>query len=1056
MSLTLLLAPSRAAALEIPRRLASIRGALTGILPLKVMDLATALAEPALLGRGLRPWDSGHGALLAARLLDEMPGGPLSERLPRTPVARVLARTFGELRRAGIPSESLAALVARVEAEEDRERLAWLARLYRGFEGAVEGRFADPATFLREAIAAMPTAVWLREAEVLIAGDLDLAPLEETFLAALARHRPMRRLAGPLPRSLHRASFAAWAQSVPIAAVTVADTALAPLATTHEPGPRLERLRLSLFEPPQGEPLDDPSVELVTAPGEAAEVRALARRILREAARGVPFEEMGVLLPRPEEYTRLITDLLSRLGIPHRLHPSLPLRYGRAGRSLLLLFRCRGLRRSEVMEFLTFAPVPFDERLGEGVVPRPAQWDVLSREAGIVSGLERWAKGVAAFIREQEQEIARATEDARRDRHRRRIEDAHALLRVVTQLDATLAELAGTATWTEWTGRLLRAFDLWIGERPGGVAERAAVRELVQALAGLGFAAGEARWDEVETVLESRLEWERTPLEPLEGGGVHVGALDALAGLPFRWVAIAGLVEGGFPGVLRPDPLLLDQEREQLAVPASIAVPPARPRRGQLSLFDEEPASPAPVAAVARLPTTQDRLFALRREFHRAVVQATERLVLSYPRADPRSGRERLPSLFFVAAASAIAARPVSADDLARLVAEDAPDALAIEETLDPSERDRGRVRTSGLEAAIAIAAGSRFFKHSHLASHARWRREFTPCDGLVAGPGVTPEIAAELDPATASRPISASRLATYAQCGFKYLLEHVLRIEPAPEPEERMRLDPLERGSLFHEVAERFLRERRDTGSLPVRDTPEERARLREMGNEALEALVAGAPPRFTVLWERERQRFHDGLLSWLAREARQSGSVPLHFEVGFGLRSPGAPGEPHSDEPLTVEIEAGRTLRVAGKIDRIDRRADGGLVIRDYKTGRAPWRDAGLFRGGKQLQIPFYVLAAAHLFPGQRVVEAFLDYVDGGRRVEFDPEIAVSEKFRETLRRITGLIAQGHFVQEPTSCEWCDFRPLCGPRRLIELRRTIKINDPRVQQYLRLKDIP
>ena len=58
---------------------------------------------------------------------------------------------------------------------------------------------------------------------------------------------------------------------------------------------------------------------------------------------------------------------------------------------------------------------------------------------------------------------------------------------------------------------------------------------------------------------------------------------------------------------------------------------------------------------------------------------------------------------------------------------------------------------------------------------------------------------------------------------------------------------------------------------------------------------------------------------------------------------------------------------LRVCGKIDRIDRRADGGLVLRDYKTGRAPKDDGGVFRGGRQLQIPFYVPRAAELLPGR-----------------------------------------------------------------------------------------
>ncbi len=49
-------------------------------------------------------------------------------------------------------------------------------------------------------------------------------------------------------------------------------------------------------------------------------------------------------------------------------------------------------------------------------------------------------------------------------------------------------------------------------------------------------------------MLEARFEWERLPLEPVAGGAVHVGALDAMAGLPFRVVAIPGLVEGGYPG----------------------------------------------------------------------------------------------------------------------------------------------------------------------------------------------------------------------------------------------------------------------------------------------------------------------------------------------------------------------------------------------------------------------------------------------------------------------------------------------------------------------------
>jgi RecB family exonuclease len=451
--------------------------------------------------------------------------------------------------------------------------------------------------------------------------------------------------------------------------------------------------------------------------------------------------------------------------------------------------------------------------------------------------------------------------------------------------------------------------------------------------------------------------------------------------------------------------------------------------------------------------TTQDRLVEARRLFHRAVSQATERLYLSYPRADARTGRERLPSLFFAAAAQALAGRPLAGAELDRLVVEDDLDRLPLEDAVDAGERDRARVRRDAT-APTAIAAGSPFFRQSRLASQARWSGRLTRYDGLVVGEG-DDDLRERLDPLGARHPVSASRLATYARCGFQYMLQNVLRLQPAPEPEERRRIDPLERGNLFHEVAERFLRERRDRGELPVRDTEAARTRLREMAEEALFGLVEGRPPRFTLLWEREKRRFHETVQLWLAREALAAErSTPAHFEVGFGLDRVPDGAEPHLPDPVEIELGDGRSLRVSGRIDRIDRRSDG-LVLRDYKTGRAPRDDGGVFRGGKQLQIPFYVLAAARLFPGEPVVEAFLDYVDGGRQVAFRPEVATGAEFRLLLRRLVDLVARGVFVQEPSACDLCDFTEVCGPKPLLQRRQAIKVRDRALQEYLRLRDV-
>ncbi len=978
-------------------------------------------------------------------------------------MAAALARTLAALRRSGIAPERLAALAADAPVRsDDARRLASLSRLYRGFHAALEGRTADPATLFAAAREGLSRARWLDGAEVLVADDLELDPVEVELVAALAAAHPVRVLRRALPPSLRPESFRGRLAGRGVAEAEWSETPLAPIAP-GEPPASLRRLREDLFEPPRGLEASDGAVELVTAPGEAAEVRAVARRLLREAARGVPFEEMGVVLPRPETYAPLFSDLLEHLGIPFRLHPSLPLRFGRAARSLLLLFRCRGLERPAVMELLTFAPVPFAELLGPDAPAHPARWDQLSREAGIVSGLSRWILGLRAWG-EAEREAAEAERDAdRRERRLRHVADAEALLRVVELLGGTLDSLAGEAPWAEWVERLRTVVDQWIGPE----RDKDAVLEVIADLGGLGSVAARAPWAEVEHVLEARFEWERLPLEPREGGAVHVGALDAMAGLPFRVVAIPGLVEGGYPGVLRPDPFLLDPEREALRVGeervGSDPTPtpsPSRSRRGspsQLSLFSSPTESPQEsrswAAPATGLPTAQDRLGEARRDFHRAVSQASERLFLSYPRADARTGRERLPSLFFAAAAQALAGRPLAGAELERLVVEDDPDRLPLEDAVDAGERDRFRLRRDEA-AATAIAAGSAFFRQSRLASQARWSGRLTRYDGLVVGEG-DEGLGARLDPLAARFPVSASRLATYARCGFLYLLQNVLRLQPAPEPEERRRIDPLERGDLFHKVAERYLRELRDRGALPVGDTEAARARLAEMAEEALEGLVAGSPPRFTLLWQREKRRFHETVQGWLVREAASAGrSTPAHFELSFGLGKERDEEEPHDPEPLEIDLGDGRALRVSGKIDRIDRRSDG-LVLRDYKTGRAPKDDGGVFRGGKQLQIPFYVLAAAKLLPGERVVDAFLDYVDGGRQVAFRPDLAAGPEFRDLLRRLVGLVARGVFVQEPSACDRCDFTAVCGPKALLQRRQAIKVRDRALQEYLRLRDV-
>ncbi|MEO5762896.1 MAG: PD-(D/E)XK nuclease family protein, partial [Vicinamibacteria bacterium] len=383
-----------------------------------------------------------------------------------------------------------------------------------------------------------------------------------------------------------------------------------------------------------------------------------------------------------------------------------------------------------------------------------------------------------------------------------------------------------------------------------------------------------------------------------------------------------------------------------------------------------------------------------------------------------------------------------------------------MELSIDLGERDTEAVSRHGLQAVNWLAADRPFLQAAHELSRGRGGRRLSPFDGLVGREGE--DTHPKLDPIKSGQAISASRIAAFGECGFRYFLRYVLRLEPAIEPEERRKLDPLERGTLFHEVAELFLRERRDAGTLPIRKTDEERARLLQLGDERLEAWVEGSPPRLILLWRAEKKVFLNTLTDWLAREAenyRSRKTTPAHFEVSFGMpyRTSNT-NEPHRALPVEIGLDDGTSLKISGQIDRIDRidaAEGGGLVLRDYKTGKAPMdADGSLFKGGRQLQIPFYILAAQEIFPGEKVVEAFLDYVNAGRQVAFKPANATSATFRALLLRIADLMGHGVFMQEPSACTFCDFASVCGPTAVLEGRkRRRRLHDPLARKVAELK---
>ncbi len=1034
---------------------------MAAILAMRPKDLAEKMAEAACHAQGLMAWQSGHGALLSAKLLGAHPE-LLKPGLPEAPVARVLARTLEDLRAAGIRPSAVRRLGERSESPEDQSRILAVAAIYERYHSEIDAKFFDETRLYAEAESA--DAPFLSETTVLLSPDLEPSPDEFRFLKSLAARFGAHRIDEGESRAT--GSFSALADEAHIPTVPWSNTVFAPIVGCSRD--EILKLTVALFQAPgfnrgpdrvstQLGPASPTSISWVTAPGEASEVRSIARLILKAARQGTPFDEMAVAIPQAEVYSPIVVDVFSRARIPFKLHPSLPLATGRIARSFLLLLGSRDFDRGALLEFLTFAPVPLPEKTGDPDPPHPSVFDQITRELKVVSGIDRFRNALDHFVRE-ESKVADSISPGHRASRERRVKAARALRTLVEKLHTSLAFASERLPLDQWSTRLLVLCNDWI--RPANQIEETELQlvcETLEEIGALATVSSAVNFDRVLSVIEAQFHRKRRPLEERSRVGVHVGSPEALSGARFKFVALLGLVEGRFPGVFRPDPFLLDPERKALS-DESVLAPPQK-QMVQRSLFDEEPAALVHSAGLS-LPTTETRVAQVRRMFSRTLRQAEETLVLSYPRADPQTGRERLPSLFLMAALQAAKGVSVTADDLHKIVTEDEDGHTDMDLSIDLGERDTEVVARHGLQAISWLESDRPFLRAAHELSRGRSATRLSPFDGLVGIEGQDAD--PRLDPIKSGQAISASRIAAFGECGFRYFLRYVLKLEPAIEPEERRKLDPLEKGTLFHEVAERFLRERRDQGALPIRNTDEELTRLLALGDERLEAWVEGSPPRLVLLWRAEKKIFLNLLTDWLAREAenyRTRKTTPAHFEVSFGMpHRRSNTNEPHRDLPVEVALDDGSVLKISGQIDRIDRidAADGGgLVLRDYKTGKAPTdNDASLFKGGRQLQIPFYILAAQEIFPGERVVEAFLDYVNAGRQVAFSPAKATSATFRALLLRITDLMGHGVFMQEPSACTFCDFASVCGPTPILESRkRRRRLFDPLARKVADLK---
>ena len=1046
-SRVLIVGASRGAADDLARDVAAALPATFGIRRLSLTQLAARAAIVSLASDGAAPGTWLGGEAVAARaVFDAVRDGALAYFQPvaGTPgFPRALARTLQELRLAGVADGRLGRLPL---AGPD------LADLLERFERC----FADAATADRAALFSRAAAL-LRHPQ---SGIRDPHPALVVFLDVPVANAAERELIGALA-----AGATAAVATVPHGdrdALAHLESLGAAVDAHSEAAPGdlacLQRYLFSDEQPPE-RPLDG-SLEFFSAPGEGRECVEMARRILKEARRGVRFDEMAILVRSPHSYFGLLEHALRRADVPawfdrgtRRPHP--------AGRAFVALLACAAehLSASRFAEYLSLGQVPHiaadgaawaasqDEALGRaaerpddeleteraqaaaetrggddaivaGTLRAPWRWEKLLVEAAVIGkDAARWRRrldGKAAELERQRAEAARdGDDDPKVQAIQHTIEQLMHLRAFALPVVETLAAWPAQAAWGEW----LDAFEALA---PRVLRMPAYVLRVLADLRPMADV-GPVDLDEARRVLGERLLTLESEPPSRRFGRVFVGTPQQARGRSFRVVFVPGLAERMFPQKPREDPLLLDDLRREL---------------------DEG------------LPRQRQRLDAERLLLQLAAGAASERLFVSYPRIELSESRARVPSFYALDVMRAATGRVPDHEALEERARAAGNATLAWpappgpDEAIDDQEHDLAVLRRLLDEKDRDAVKGHAHYllklneclRRSVVDRWARGEKRWSAHDGLTRVVVQTREALAaqRLD----RRSYSLSALQRFSACPYQFLLAAMYRLQPLEQPEPLQRMDPLTRGSLFHDIQARFLRALRDRKALPVTAGTIDAARA-EL--DAVAAQVAARArdelaPAVDRVWDDEIAAIRRDLSAWLEYLARDGEEwLPTHFEFAFGPNVPGErdPGSIAED----VAVEGGFRLR--GAIDLIEEHRETKLLrVTDHKTGRRPDRIEKVIVGqGTMLQPVLYGLVVERAL--KRPVRSGRLFYCTSAGGFYPHEIPINEITRaaglEVLQVIDRAIERGFLAAAPTeeACGRCDFRPVCGPDVFRRVRR-------------------
>ena len=1045
----LIVAPTRSAADEFAFSIAREKGATFGVTRSSVAELVVRTAIPALSAKGLTPSAPLSDEAVSARVTDDLMTqkalkyfAPVAE-MPGFP--RALSRTLGELRMAGVESRQL-------KGHDANDDLA--ALLTRAIDERIRSGAVDYATMLATATSELEKFPPSLSSTTVVLLDLAITSSAEAAFA----------------KALIAASGNVIATIPAGDTTTLEHLGIAPGAPRAPRAPRaLARLQTHLFSddaPPKGE--HDETVELFSAPGEGREAIEIARRLMREAQQGVPFDQMAVLLRAPQTYLGVLEHALERAGIPAWFHRGTR-RPDPAGRALLALLACADeeLSARRFAEYVSLGQVPLTEagnadlwsppsddlveavlspddrsedqqpeeeaaaqaERGEtdrdlaGTLRAPWRWEELIMDAKVINRLDRWQRRLKGHQHDLESRLREASSDdpdsARAHGLRRDLDQLRALRAFAEPLLTEIAEWSPAQSWGAW----LKALEQLV---PRVIAKPERVLKVLRELAPLS-AIGPVTLREVRDVLTPRLSTLTHEPPRRRQGRVFVGTPSAARGRSFRVVFVPGLAERMFPQRIREDSLLPDRRREP--IDAALATQSRR-------------------AADERLQLTL------------AVGSASERLYVSYPRVELNESRQRVPSFYVLDIARAIEGRIPPASQLAARASETGgamlawPAPLVPDTAIDDFEHDLSTMAALLKGAADNVKGRARYLyelspelQRSLSSRWLRWhKKNWEPADGIVRSTAHTQ--AALAAQRLGARPYSLTALQRYSQCPYQFLMAAVYRLAPLETPAPLQKMDPLTRGDLFHQMQAAALRKLQSDGLLPLsqaklKDAQQRlTAAIRDVHDREYDRLN----PAIDRVWKDEIEAMTQDLRTWLEKLAEEGAQwTPERFEFAFGLAELEGRDAHSTIEPALVD---GR-FKLRGSIDMIERHQQTKFLrVTDHKTGKNRTRvGQTVVDGGKVLQPVVYGLALKALFPEETVYSGRLFFcTTAGQFTPYEIPLMGDAPKRgiEVLEVIDRAVENGMLAAKPAheACEWCDFQVVCGSQ---EPRRTRR-KDPKL----------